>query len=121
MVVSELAKMRIDLLLVGGSVCYTAKEKLLQAGIALVVQASPYPPVHALLVSPTCSHQPAQAHRCKPTCTHPPFYVHTTPTDTAKEKLLQAGIALVVQVKPSLLKRLFKPQPHPVHNTVSAS
>ena len=37
--VSELARLKIDLLLVGGSVCLTAKEKLLQAGIALVVQA----------------------------------------------------------------------------------
>jgi hypothetical protein len=38
MVVSGLARLNIDLLLVGGSVCLTAKEKLLHAGIALVVQ-----------------------------------------------------------------------------------
>jgi hypothetical protein len=37
MVVHEMAKLRVDLLLVGGSVCFTAKEKLLKRGIALAV------------------------------------------------------------------------------------
>ena len=38
MVVAELAKLRVDLLLVSGSVCFTAKTKLLEAKIALVVK-----------------------------------------------------------------------------------
>ena len=35
------AKLQIDLLLVGGSVCFTAKEKLLKKGIALAVGVKP--------------------------------------------------------------------------------
>ena len=41
MVVHEMAKLRVDLLLVGGSVCFTAKEKLLKRGIALAVGVKP--------------------------------------------------------------------------------
>lgn len=41
MIVGEMAKLRVDLLLVGGSVCYTAKEKLLKRGIALAVGVKP--------------------------------------------------------------------------------
>ena len=37
MIVGRMAKLEVDLLLVGGSVCYTAKEKLLKRGIALAV------------------------------------------------------------------------------------
>ncbi|KAL1499515.1 hypothetical protein AB1Y20_011718 [Prymnesium parvum] len=41
MIVNEMAKLEIDLLLVGGSVCFTAKEKLLKRGIALAVGVKP--------------------------------------------------------------------------------
>ena len=41
MIVNEMAKLQIDLLLVGGSVCFTAKEKLLKRGIALAVGVKP--------------------------------------------------------------------------------
>ena len=36
-----MSKLRVDLLLVGGTVCYTAKEKLLKRGIALAVGVKP--------------------------------------------------------------------------------
>ena len=41
MIVAEMAKLKVDLLLVGGSVCFTAKEKLLKRGIALAVGVKP--------------------------------------------------------------------------------
>ena len=37
MIVDRMAELHVDLLLVGGSVCYTAKEKLLKKGIGLAV------------------------------------------------------------------------------------
>ena len=41
MIVGRMAKLQVDLLLVGGTVCYTAKEKLLKRGIALAVGVKP--------------------------------------------------------------------------------
>ena len=41
MIVNEMEKLQVDLVLVGGSVCLTAKEKMLQRGITLAVQVKP--------------------------------------------------------------------------------
>ena len=41
MVVEEIAKLQVNLVLVGGSACLTAKEMLLKRGIALAVQVKP--------------------------------------------------------------------------------
>ena len=41
MVVEEIARLQVNLVLVGGSACMTAKEMLLKRGIALAVQVKP--------------------------------------------------------------------------------